>query len=159
MIDPGRPFTRRFAEVVAAYEDRLRNGVEQPATLAVTFSLAQTTYALPTAVESVTLVSGVTNRQFTTFAEGTDYRIEGNQLVWLNTKAPPDDGSQLSVDYVYREPPSGLTDLNVGSVAGTLAPRVRARARAALRADERGVPARVHRHRRAASRSTTSSRC
>jgi uncharacterized phage protein gp47/JayE len=128
MIDPGRPFTRKFADVVSALEDRLRNGVEQPATLTLTFQPAMSSYDLPAALESITTVSGLVGQQFHVFAAGTDYRIDANQLVWLDATAPgappplkPDPGTPVSVDYVYREPPSGLTDLNAGSVAGTLA--------------------------------------
>lgn len=120
MIDPGRPFTHSFGDLVAVLEDSLRNGVRQPATAAVTFHVTGTSYDLPAALESVTTVSGLVNQQFQTFADGTDYRIDGNRLIWINAARQPDDGSQLSVDYVYREPPSGLTDLNAGSVAGTL---------------------------------------
>ncbi len=120
MIDPGRPFTRTFGDVTAALEDRLRNGVEQTGTLLLTFHIAGTNYPLPSAVESITNVSGLVNNQYKLFTQGTDYALEGNRLAWINPTMHPDDGSQMSVDYVYREPPSGLTDLNVGSVAGTL---------------------------------------
>jgi uncharacterized phage protein gp47/JayE len=128
MIDPGRPFTRPFGDVVGALEDRLRNGVEQPATLTLTFQPAVSSYDLPAALESVTTVSGLVGQQFYVFTAGADYRVDANRLVWLDAAQPggpaplkPDPGTPVSVDYVYREPPSGLTDLNAGSVAGTLA--------------------------------------
>ena len=54
------------------------------------------------------------------FTPNVDYRLAGNRLVWTQAAMRPRDLSRVDVEYTYRERPSGLTDFNEGSVAGTL---------------------------------------
>ncbi len=118
MTDPGHPFTVPFADVVAALEDRVREGVEQPAVVSFVVTASATSFELPPGTDTVTRVAGTLRGRYTVFTADTDYRVLGNRLVW--TGAALDTGTRLDVDYTYRERPAGLTDFNQGSVAGTL---------------------------------------
>jgi uncharacterized phage protein gp47/JayE len=97
VIDPGHPFSVTLPDLVAGLEDRVRNGVEQPAS--TRFLVSETT---------------------TSFTAGEHYEVRGNRLVWLSTTERPDSGSWLDVDFTYRDRPAGLTDFNAGSVVSTL---------------------------------------
>lgn len=126
MIDPGRPFGVAFADLVASLEASLVEGVEQDAAHEFVFVPDVLTYALPPETSSVGGVSGLVGRDVVMFVEGRDHALSGTRLTWLT----PDDGpggarhpqagSRVQVAYRYRERPAGLTDLNPGSVAGTL---------------------------------------
>ena len=118
MTDPGHPFTVPFADVVAALEDRVRDGVEQPAVVSFVVTATTPSFELPSGTDSVVRVAGTRRGVYQVFTRAVDFREVGNRLVW--TGEPPDAGSRLDVDYTYRERPAGLTDFNQGSVAGTL---------------------------------------
>jgi uncharacterized phage protein gp47/JayE len=120
MIDVGHPFTRSFVSLIEAFEQRLRAGVERPDTYSFVFQRTTTSYALPPAIFAVTRVSGLMNARFQVFAENVDYMIAGNRLVWIDGGARPDDNKRVEVEYTVLEEPSGITDFNQGSVAGTL---------------------------------------
>ena len=113
-------FTTSLADVIASLEDRVRNGVEQPAEFSVIFSSKVRTYSLPSNGIAITQVTGMVLNQFTVFEQGTDYTFTGGSLVWQGTTRLPDEGTRLDLEYTYRELPSGLTDFNPGSVAGTI---------------------------------------
>lgn len=118
MTDPGHPFTVPFADVVAALEDRVRAGVEQPAVVSFVVAATSTSFELPAGTSAVVRVAGTLRGTYAEFVEGVDYRVLGNRLVW--TGEALDAGSRLDVDHAYRERPAGLTDFNQGSVIGTL---------------------------------------
>jgi hypothetical protein len=119
MIDPGRPFSVPFADVIASIQGRVRDGVDQPAQQSFIFKSTVSSYELPPAATDITRVTGMAQSQFRVFAAGSDYTFSGSRLVWINSGAQPDDGSRLDVEYTYREARSGITDFNEGSVAGT----------------------------------------
>lgn len=117
MSDPN-DFTTSLVAVIAALEDRVRHGVEQPASFAVIFKSTVASYELPQRAVAVTRVTGMRGRAFTVFQEGSDYHFGANRLSWIGER--PDEGSRLDIEFTFREAPSGLTDFNPGSVAGTL---------------------------------------
>ncbi|HWS87648.1 MAG TPA: baseplate J/gp47 family protein [Pyrinomonadaceae bacterium] len=128
MTDPN-DFTVSLQDVIAALETSVREGVEQPASVAFFFQPGAGGYDLPRAAVAVTrvtsfvpvTVSGVTRNKLVTF-HPAQYRLDGNRLVWVEkdkTKLPA-EGARFEVEYTYRDLPSGLTDFNPGSVAGTL---------------------------------------
>ena len=51
MVDPGRPFARSFQAQIEALEQRVRDGVEQPATFEAIFNGSATSYELPANLE------------------------------------------------------------------------------------------------------------
>jgi len=128
MKDPN-DFTASLQDVINALETNVREGVEQPASVAFFFKPGASGYELPRAAVSVTRVTtivkeetaGVIRNKMRTFQPG-QYRLDGNRLVWLeqNKSKLPAEGARFEVEYTYRDLPSGLTDFNPGSVAGTL---------------------------------------
>jgi uncharacterized phage protein gp47/JayE len=133
MIDVGHPFSKPFLDLVNALETSLQLGVEQPGSLDVVFLNNRT---LVYALKGVGPVSGLAD-QITGFVDkkpaifnlGQHYTYKVGQLVWQDPPSSvdpataawfPDDNSHLSVGYLYRDLPSGITDYNAGSVAGTL---------------------------------------
>ncbi|MDA0166825.1 baseplate J/gp47 family protein [Solirubrobacter ginsenosidimutans] len=120
MIDPGHPFSVAYADVIAALEQRLRDGTEQPARWRFVHQSTVTAYELPREAEELTSVSALAKRAYKTFVAGTDYVFTNNRLVWRANGARPDEAAKVDVEYIYRERPAGLTDFNEGSVAGTL---------------------------------------
>jgi uncharacterized phage protein gp47/JayE len=125
MSDPNS-FAASFADVIEAMEERVRNGVEQPAAFTVVFQAQVTNYELPRLAFAITRVTGLVKAAFVIFRQGVDYTLAANRLLWLNDSNRPDEGSRLTIEFTYREAPSGLTDFNQGSVIGTL---IRAAAR------------------------------
>jgi phage-related baseplate assembly protein len=118
MTDPGHPFAVPFADVVTALEDRVREGVEQPAVVSFVVTASTPSFELPSGTDTVVRVAGTRRGVYQVFTPDVDYRVLGNRLVW--TGEQPDAGSRLDVDYTYRERPAGLTDFNQGSVVSTL---------------------------------------
>ena len=132
MIDVGQPFSQPFQSLVESLQTSLLLGVEQPATLELLYRSGTPAYP----IRGVGPVSGLA-AQITGFVSGKPavfnlgqhYTYAVGQLVWqpLDTSDPalapgwfPDDNSRLTVGYFYRDLPSGITDFNAGSVAGTL---------------------------------------
>ncbi len=125
MIDVGSPFSRPFQTLVESLQDSLLLGVEQPATIELLYRSGTTAYP----VKGAGPVSGLAD-QITGFVVGKPavfnlgqhYTYAVGQLVWqpLDASELPDDNSRLTVGYFYRDLPSGITDFNAGSVAGTL---------------------------------------
>lgn len=133
MIDPGHPFSKPFQSLVDGLVDSLQFGVEQPAGLEIIYRSGTTSYPL----KGVGPVSGLA-AQISGFVAGKPaifnldrhYAYAVGQLVWQPLPSSvepevaagwfPDDNSRLSVGYFFRDLPSGITDFNAGSVAGTL---------------------------------------
>jgi hypothetical protein len=120
MIDPGHPFSVAFGDLIAALEDRVRNGVERPAVYSFAFQQTVNSYQIPDTIHAVTRVSGLRGGRATVFAENLHYRVSANRLQWVNELEKPDHGKRVDVEYTTREAPPGLTDFNQGSVIGTL---------------------------------------
>lgn len=128
MTDPN-DFTVSLQDVITALETSVREGVEQPASVAYFYQPGAGGYDLPRAAVAVTRVtafvqtsvSGVTRSRLITFPPD-QYRLDGNRLVWVEKPKPEllAEGARFEVEYTYRDLPSGLTDFNPGSVAGTL---------------------------------------
>jgi uncharacterized phage protein gp47/JayE len=134
MIDIGHPFSKPFQDLVDSMVASLQLGVEQPATQELLYRRGTKAYPLKGAGP----VSGLAG-QITGFVAGKPaifsldqhYIYAVGQLVWQQpppTVDPdvaaswyPDDDSRLTVGYFFRDLPSGITDFNAGSVAGTLA--------------------------------------
>jgi uncharacterized phage protein gp47/JayE len=126
MIEIGHPFSRPFQALIDSLETSVREGVEQPAQVDLLFRRDTPTYELRGPVHDVFRVTGLRRRQFTVFERGVHYRYAAGRVIWLPPADPqdpawyPDDNSRVSVEYTYRDLPSGLTDFNAGSVTGTL---------------------------------------
>jgi uncharacterized phage protein gp47/JayE len=120
--DPNDPndFRASLATLVEALEGRLRDGVEQLRRTSVVFRTGVLSYQLPGPAAAITRVSGTRADRAEVFTAGTDYALRGDRLDWLAAAAPPAAGSRLEVEFSVRDAPSGLTDFNAGSVAGTL---------------------------------------
>jgi len=133
MIDVGHPFSKPFQSLVDALVESLQLGVEQPASQEIIFRAGTLSYPLkgvgPVSGLAAQITGFVAGRP-ATFARGQHYLYAVGQLVW---QAPPstvdadiaaawfpDDNSRLTVGYFFRDLPSGITDFNAGSVAGTL---------------------------------------
>lgn len=111
-------FTRPLADLIAALEGRVRLGVEQPRDVVAIYKRSLGSYELPADTVDVTRVAGWRGQRFGPFVPQVDYAFGGGRLQWLG--APADEGTRLEIETVWREPASGLTDFNPGSVAGTL---------------------------------------
>lgn len=128
MTDPN-DFTVSLQDVITALETSVREGVEQPASVAFFYQPGASGYDLPRTAVSVTRVtsfvradvSGVIRNKLVTF-HPDQYRLDGNRLIWVEKRKSelPAEGARFEVEYTYRDLPSGLTDFNPGSVAGTL---------------------------------------
>jgi uncharacterized phage protein gp47/JayE len=127
MAELGNPFSQPYQDLIAALEESIRAGVEQPATDRLIFQSSVSAYDLRYPAETIVRVSGlVGGRNFTVFQPDVHFRVGNNRIIWLHPTEKPLDGGRLEVEYTYRERPAGLTDFNPGSVVGTL---VRALAR------------------------------
>lgn len=111
-------FTVPLATLIDALETRVRLGVEQPGSVAAIFKRSIGSYELPADTIAVGRVAGMRGQRYTVFVEGVDYAFGGARLQWIGV--PADEGARLDIETIWREPPSGLTDFNQGSVAGTL---------------------------------------
>ncbi|WP_157270361.1 baseplate J/gp47 family protein [Azohydromonas aeria] len=132
MIDVGHPFSRPFQSLVESLQDSLLLGVEQPGTVELLFRSGTAAYPLAGAGPVSGLApqaSGFVKGKPAVFDLGRHYTYAVGQLVWQAPDAAdpdaaegwfPDDNSRLTVGYFWRGLPSGLTDFNAGSVAGTL---------------------------------------
>jgi uncharacterized phage protein gp47/JayE len=128
MTDPN-DFTASLQDVITALETSVREGVEQPASVAFFFQPSAGGYDLPRAAVAITRVtsfvrtevSGVIRNKLVTF-HPSQYSLDGNRLVWVEKRreALPPEGARFEVEYTYRDLPTGLTDFNPGSVAGTI---------------------------------------
>lgn len=73
-------------------------------------------------VKDILSVQGFSDGNFLTFKKEKDYRLDNNALEWIldsGDNSHPSDKSDFIVTYVFDDP-SGLTDINVGSVLRTI---------------------------------------
>lgn len=121
MAELGSPFSQPYQTLIAGLEQSLREGVEQPVTERIIFQSSAPAYDLRYPAVTILRVSGlVGGKNFTVFTPDVHFRLSNNRILWLHATEKPADGGRLEVEYTYRERPSGLTDFNPGSVAGTL---------------------------------------
>ncbi len=73
-----------------------------------------------TPVSEVSEVKGVSKGVTKSFVENVDYRLTGDSVEWLAGGERPDEETKFSVKYKFTRP-SGITDVNPGSVVRTLA--------------------------------------
>lgn len=119
--DSGHPFSLSFASVAERLESTLRLGVETPRTQSFRFGEAAATHALREAPVAITRVTGLAGAIFRVFEPDADYwRPDPQTLAWRTAGTAPDKGTIFDIEYTVREPSAGITDLNPGSVAGTL---------------------------------------
>jgi uncharacterized phage protein gp47/JayE len=133
MIDVGHPFSKPFADLVDSLVDNLQWGVEQSATQTILYEKNTAAYPLSGAASISRLapqITGIANGKPAVFNLNEHYRYGSGQLIWQPQPAIldpdkarrwfPDPNTRLTVGYFYRDLPSGITDFNAGSVAGTL---------------------------------------
>ncbi len=70
-------------------------------------------------VKEIVKVEGTVGGNPHTFRQGADYRLSNNAVEWLTNGVRPDDNTAFFVNYSFGEP-SGITDVNPGSVSRTL---------------------------------------
>ncbi len=121
MAELGNPFSQPYQSLIAALEQSIRAGVEQPVTERLIFQSSVAAYDLRYPAVRILRVSGlVGGKNFVVFRPGVHYRLSNDRLIWLHDTEKPAEGGRLEVEYTYRERPAGLTDFNPGSVVGTL---------------------------------------
>ncbi len=72
-----------------------------------------------TPVKDIVKAEGLQRGARRLFQKGRDYRQTGDMIEWLSKGSRPDDGTPFYVNYVFDEP-SGITDVNPGSVVRTI---------------------------------------
>jgi uncharacterized phage protein gp47/JayE len=135
MINLGHPFSKPFQTLVEGLVESLQLGVEQPASQELIYRSGTFSYTLKGVGPVSGLaaqITGLVAGKPAIFNRGQHYRYAVGQLVWEPLPAAvdadvdvaaawfPDDNSRLTVGYFFRDLPSGITDFNAGSVAGTL---------------------------------------
>lgn len=84
------------------------------------FELYRTKYKLDiTPVREIVKVEGLMNGVRHVFKRGVDYRLVDDMIEWLADGDKPDDKTPFYVNYIVNEP-SGITDINPGSVVRTI---------------------------------------
>ena len=80
----------------------------------------QTKYKLENVpVKDIVKTEGLRRSTRYVFEKGRDYRQSGDMLEWVLKGSRPDGGTPFYVSYVFDEP-SGITDVNPGSVVRTI---------------------------------------
>jgi len=72
-----------------------------------------------TPVTKVNEVEGVSKGARKIFVINADYRLAEDSIEWLGGREHPDEGTKFTVKYVFTKP-SGISDLNPGSVVRTI---------------------------------------
>lgn len=72
-----------------------------------------------TPVRAIVKVEGLLRGSQHTFVNAGDYRRTGNNVEWVSPGEKPDDATPFYVSYTFGEP-SGITDVNPGSVVRTI---------------------------------------
>lgn len=120
MKDPN-DFTEKIEDLIGSLEESLRHGVEQPGSKSFVFKHDAPGYQLPRGTVRVTSVASLSNVN-SRFQEFLHYQFDAatSRLKWINDADAPVENSTILISYTTRDLPSGLTDFNAGSVAGTL---------------------------------------
>jgi uncharacterized phage protein gp47/JayE len=69
-------------------------------------------------VKDIVKVEGILKGERHVFVKDTDYKLDNSMVAWIGTDKP-DDKSEFKVSYTFGQP-SGLTDVNTGSVLRTI---------------------------------------
>ena len=72
-----------------------------------------------TPVTRIQSVEGVSGGVRKIFVKDVDYRLSGESVEWLGGRGRPDEGTRFTVKYLFTKP-SGISDLNPGSVVRTV---------------------------------------
>ena len=137
IADPGRPFSRSFADLIADMQTRLTTGVEMPASASFTYQEGVGAVDLPPDLIALTLVWAQVGKRTVTCQPGCDnasgavvggdYVTRGSKLVWRAVNSAQDTpetlllaGMTFTLEYTVRGTPSGVNDFLPGSIAGTL---------------------------------------
>lgn len=140
IADPGRPFSKSFADLINDMQTRLTSGVEKPASLTLAYQEGTSAYDLPANLLTLTRVWAQIGSRIVTCQSGRDvtvnnvvtvvggdYVIRGSKLVWRAISATLDapetllvPGMMFTIEYTVRGTPSGINDFLPGSIAGTL---------------------------------------
>ncbi|MEM2026368.1 MAG: baseplate J/gp47 family protein [Candidatus Bathyarchaeia archaeon] len=84
------------------------------------YDVDRTKYRLENApVKSIVKVEGIMNGARHIFRESVDYKLTGDMLEWLPNGDKPDNKTLFYVNYIFGAP-SGITDINPGSVTRTI---------------------------------------
>jgi uncharacterized phage protein gp47/JayE len=70
-------------------------------------------------VKEIVKTEGLQKGARRTFQKGRDYRQTGDMLEWMPKGSRPDNATPFYINYVFDEP-SGITDVNPGSVVRTI---------------------------------------
>lgn len=85
-----------------------------------TYDLSRSKYKLAnTPVKEIAKVEGLVDGSSHIFREGEDYKLTGDMLEWLANGDKPDNGTTFYVNYIFSGP-TGITDINPGSVVRTI---------------------------------------
>jgi hypothetical protein len=112
------PYTRKaYPEIVSDILQQITRGVAKEKHL---YEISKPKYSLEfQPVKRIVKVEGVVDGERTDFKEGTDFILSDNSMLeWIGS-TKPDDKSEFRVSYTFSEP-SGLTDVNPGSVLRTI---------------------------------------
>lgn len=113
-----------MAFVKKSYEEIVQNILEQITKGVVNerhlYDIARTKYKLENSpVISIARVEGLLNGRNNVFVQGVDYRLQEDMLEWLPEGSRPDQSTNFFVNYAFSGP-TGLTDINPGSVVRTI---------------------------------------
>lgn len=119
------PFIKKqYSEIVNDLLEQVTHGIAKERHI---FSSSRRRYDLECRVENkpvkdIVSVLGFSNGNLLTFEKEKDYKLVDNALEWIadsGGNTHPSDKSDFIVTYIFDDP-SGLTDINVGSVLRTI---------------------------------------
>ncbi|MDI6729988.1 MAG: baseplate J/gp47 family protein [Candidatus Altarchaeum sp.] len=84
------------------------------------FTTNRLKYALSnTPVKEIVKIEGKLKGANNTFRKDADYKLSSDMVEWVSAVNAPDTGTSFYVNYIFGEP-SGITDVNPGSVTRTI---------------------------------------
>ncbi len=84
-----------------------------------TYVTGKTQYRLSNSpISEINEVIGISKGDWRTFVKNVDYRLIGDSIEWLGRGEHPDEKTRFTVKYTFTRP-SGISDVNPGSVART----------------------------------------
>ncbi|OYT29017.1 MAG: hypothetical protein B6U95_03005 [Thermofilum sp. ex4484_82] len=108
---------KKFREIVDDILTQITKGVVREKHLAQPNKVKYKLRYVP--LKEIVKVEGVYNGETVVFEKDLDYVQDGNFLYWLDGGRKPDENTFFYVNYIYGEP-TGLTDINPGSVLRTI---------------------------------------
>jgi Baseplate J-like protein len=108
---------KSYQEIVEDIVERISKGSVREK---YQYDPTQTKYKLANGpVKDLVKTEGLHHGARHVFQKGRDYRQTGDMLEWVPKGSRPDNGTPFYVNYVFDEP-SGITDVNPGSVVRTI---------------------------------------